>query len=249
MFVLLVNDDGVFAPGLRALYAALAGAGHTVRAVAPLAEQSGASSSVTLALPLRAREVADGAFTATGVSGSPADCVKLALSSLIPARPDVVVAGINAGGNTGVDVIYSGTVAAALEGALAGIPAMAVSYDAFRPGDLGGHARHAVELLERIDWTRLPERRVLNLNYPDRPLDRTLGVRVCSPAAASWEDRYEQRRDPRGYPYWWLSGCVPCGAVAPDSDRALLGQGFITLSPLRFDYADPAAEQSLRAML
>jgi 5'-nucleotidase len=239
----------VFSPGLRALYAALAGAGHEVRVVAPLSEQSGVSSSVTLTLPLRVREVVDGAFTATGVFGSPADCVKLALSGLIPHRPDLVLAGINAGGNTGVDVVYSGTVAAALEGALAGIPAMAVSYDSFRPGDLGEHARHAAAILERMDWARVPKRRVLNLNYPDRPLERTMGLRVCSPAVAPWEDRYEQRRDRRGYPYWWLSGYMSADAVAPDSDRALLGQGFITLSPLQFDYADHATEQNLREML
>lgn len=249
MNILLSNDDGVYAPGLRALYRALVAAGHNVTVVAPLSEQSGVSSSVTLTMPLRVRPITDGDFTGSGVFGSPADCVKLALSGLVPCKPDLVVAGINAGGNTGVDVIYSGTVAAALEGALSGYPALAVSYDAFRFDDISEQAQHAVALIGRIDWARLPDRRVLNLNYPHRPLAETRGLRVCSPASAPWEDRYEKRQDLRGYPYWWLSGYMSAEAIAADSDRALLSQGYITLSPLRFEFADTALEADLNVML
>jgi 5'-nucleotidase len=249
MNILLSNDDGIYAPGLRALHRALIAAGHTVTVVAPLAEQSGVSSSVTLTMPLRVRPVKDGAFAGSGVFGSPADCVKLALGSLLPVKPDLVVAGMNAGGNTGVDVIYSGTVAAALEGALSGCRSIAVSYDAFRLDDISEHAAHAVGIIGRIDWPRVPARRVLNLNYPNRPLAATRGLCVCPPASAPWEDTYEERLDLRGYPYWWLSGYMSADAIAPDSDRALLNQGYITLSPLRFDFADPEAETILNAML
>ncbi len=248
MRILLSNDDGIHAPGLRTLYAALREAGHEVRVVAPISEQSGVSSSVTLTMPLRVREVVDGGFSGTGVYGSPADCVKLALAELLPEKPDVVVAGINAGGNTGVDVIYSGTVAAALEGALSGCCSIAVSYDAFRFDDISGQARHAAELIGAVDWERIPQRRVLNLNYPHCPLSETRGVRVCAPAQAPWEDRYEERRDLRGFPYWWISGYMSADAIAPDSDRALLNQGYITLSPLRFDFADPATQQTLEGL-
>ena len=249
MNILLSNDDGIHSPGLRAMNKALAEAGHRVMVVAPLFEQSGVSSSVTLTMPLRVRPVQDGEFSGSGVFGSPADCVKLALAGLLPAKPDLVVAGINAGGNTGVDVIYSGTVAAALEGALSGYNSIAVSYDAFRLPDISEHAAHAVDLIGRIDWTRLPARRVLNLNYPNRPLSATRGLRICPPASAPWVDSYEERRDLRGYPYWWLSGYMSDGAVARDSDRALLNQGHITLSPLRFDFSDPETEAILDAML
>ena len=249
MNILLSNDDGIHAPGLRALYRALVAAGHKVTVVAPLSEQSGVSSSVTLTMPLRVRPVKDGDFTGSGVFGSPADCVKLALSGLMPVKPDLVVAGMNAGGNTGVDVIYSGTVAAALEGALSGYRSLAVSYDAFRFDDVSEQAAHAVDLLGRIDWSRVPARRVLNLNYPHRPVAETRGLRICPPASAPWEDRYEERQDLRGYPYWWLSGYMSADAIAPDSDRALLNQGYITLSPLRFDFADADTESVLTSML
>ena len=249
MHILLTNDDGIYASGLRALHAGLVNAGHHVDVVAPIAEQSGVSSSVTLTMPLRVRDVRDGDFQGTGVFGSPADCVKLALAQLLPRKPDLVVAGMNAGGNTGVDVIYSGTVAGALEGALSGYPSIAVSYDAFKFGDLGPQARHAAELIGRINWAGIPGRRVLNLNYPNCPLEETRGLRVCSPAQAPWEDMYEERRDLRDFPYWWISGYMSADAIAPDSDRALLTQGYITLSPLRFEFSDTETERTVAAML
>ena len=248
MRILLSNDDGIYAPGLRFLYAALRDAGHEVTVVAPMAEQSGTSSSVTLIMPLRVRHIRDGEFSGIGVFGSPADCVKLALAELLPEKPDLVMAGINAGDNTGVDVIYSGTVAAALEGALSGYHAMAVSYDAFRFEDLSEQARHAANLISAVDWSRIPPRRVLNLNYPRCPLSEAKGLRICPPAEAPWEDRYEERQDLRGFPYWWISGYMSADAIAPGSDRSLLTQGYITLSPLRFEFADTATQEELRSM-
>ena len=249
MKILLTNDDGISAPGIRALYKALVQAGHTVTVVAPMNEQSGVSSSVTLIMPLRVRPVEDAGFQGTGVFGSPADCVKLALANLMETKPDLVIAGINAGGNTGVDVIYSGTVAAALEGALSGYPSLAVSYDAFRLPDISEHARHAVSLAERIDWAKVPKRRVLNLNYPNCALKDAKNLLICPPASAPWEDCYEERKDLRGFPYWWISGYMSADAVGVKSDRGLLNQGHITLSPLRFDFSDPDLEKNLQTML
>ena len=249
MNILLTNDDGVYAPGLRAMHKALVEAGHRVTVVAPMNEQSGVSSSVTLIMPLRVRPIEEPGFKGTGVFGSPADCVKLALANLMPEKPDLVVSGINAGGNTGVDVIYSGTVAAALEGALSGCAALAVSYDSFRLPDISQHAAHAVALAARINWQALPARRVLNLNYPNRPLAEAKELMVCPPAQAPWEDKYEERKDLRGFPYWWVSGYMSADAVGMQSDRGLLNQGHITLSPLRFDFSDAALEQQLAVML
>lgn len=249
MNILLSNDDGIHAPGIRAMYKALKEAGHTVTVVAPMNEQSGVSSSVTLIMPLRVRKIEEPEFKGMAVFGSPADCVKLALSNLLETKPDLVIAGINAGGNTGVDVIYSGTVAAALEGALSGYPSLAVSYDAFRLPDISEQARHAVALAEGIDWSQLPKRRVLNLNYPNCPLSESKGLIVCQPAQAPWEDTYEERKDLRGFPYWWVSGYMSADAVGVRSDRGLLNQGHITLSPLRFDFSDSELEQQLQGML
>lgn len=249
MDVLLTNDDGILAPGLRALHAALREAGHTVWAVAPMRQQSGVGHSLTVFEPLRTRRVAEADFSGIGVHGTPTDCVKLGLGGLTPRRPDLVMAGINLGPNVGPDIFYSGTVAAAAEGAHDAVPSMAISHaDHSGATDLMAHARHAVALAERIDWTRLAPRRVLNLNYPGGRLDEARGLRVCPQSPAVWRNIYDRRQDPRGDPYWWLTGDVPEESVGPGTDRALLAEGYITLTPLRFEYTDEAALEILERM-
>ncbi len=245
MNILLTNDDGIYAKGIRALYKALIKAGHEVTVIAPLSEKSGVSSSVTLIMPLRVRQIEEENFSGLGVFGTPADCVKLGLSSLMEKKPDLVMSGINAGGNTGVDVIYSGTVAAALEGALSGYPAMAVSFDDFRINDISKEADHAVSLAEKIDWKAIPERRVINVNYPKCGIDASKGMEICPPATIPWDDKYEERRDIRGLPYWWISGYMPSDKLSPNSDRALLNNGYITVSPIRFEFVDSKTEEIL----
>ncbi|WP_300858234.1 5'/3'-nucleotidase SurE [uncultured Desulfovibrio sp.] len=247
MHVLLTNDDGIMAPGLRALYAALVEAGHTVLAVAPLRQQSGVGHSLTVFEPLRARTIEEPDFSGTGVHGTPTDCVKLGLGALAPRRPDLVMAGINLGPNVGPDIFYSGTVGAAAEGAHDAVPSMAVSHaDHSGRVDLLAHARHAVA--GRIDWGRVAPRRVLNLNYPAGELAAARGLRVCPQSDAVWRNIYERRDDPRGDPYWWLTGDVPESSVRPGTDKALLAQGYVTLTPLRFEYTDDAALEALAAM-
>ena len=249
MHVLLTNDDGIMAPGLRALYAALVEAGHTVTAVAPLRQQSGVGHSLTVFEPLRTRAVEEPGFNGTGVHGTPTDCVKLGLGALAPRRPDLVMAGINLGPNVGPDIFYSGTVGAAAEGAHDAVPSMAVSHaDHSGRQDLLEHARHAVALAGRIDWSRVAPRRVLNLNYPAGALAEARGLRVCPQSDAVWRNIYERRADPRGEPYWWLTGDVPATSVRAGTDKALLGEGYITLTPLRFEYTDDDALAALSGM-
>ncbi len=249
MHVLLTNDDGIMAPGLRALYAALVEAGHTVLAVAPLRQQSGVGHSLTVFEPLRARTIEEPDFSGTGVHGTPTDCVKLGLGALAPRRPDLVMAGINLGPNVGPDIFYSGTVGAAAEGAHDAVPSMAVSHaDHSGRVDLLAHARHAVALAGRIDWGRVAPRRVLPLTYPAGELAAARGLRVCPQSDAVWRTIYERRDDPRGDPYWWLTGDVPESSVRPGTDKALLAQGYVTLTPLRFEYTDDAALEALAAM-
>ena len=249
MHVLLTNDDGIMAPGLRALYAALTEAGHTVLAVAPLRQQSGVGHSLTVFEPLRTRSVEEPGFRGTGVHGTPTDCVKLGLGALAPRRPDLVMAGINLGPNVGPDIFYSGTVGAAAEGAHDAVPSMAVSHaDHSGRQDLLEHARHAVALAGRIDWSRVAPRRVLNLNYPAGALAEARGLRVCPQSDAVWRNIYERRDDPRGEPYWWLTGDVPATSVRAGTDKALLGEGYITLTPLRFEYTDDDALEALAGM-
>jgi 5'-nucleotidase len=246
MDIILTNDDGIWAVGLRSLYRKLTEAGHSVHVVAPLTEQSSVGHAVTLSSPLRVKHVNDGSFRGYGVSGTPVDCVKIALGTVLSFEPQLLVSGINAGANVGVDILYSGTVAAATEAALAGIPALAVSYDDFRPSDLDEQAAFAAEFVARQDWRSLPQRRVLNLNFPRGTVAESRGLKLCPQTRAAYEDWYEERIDPRGSPYYWLCGEILPQNLEPDSDRALLSQGYITLTPLTFEFTDHELMRSLR---
>ncbi|NDV19823.1 5'/3'-nucleotidase SurE [Pseudodesulfovibrio sp. JC047] len=241
MNILLANDDGIQAPGLRALYFALKKAGHDVHVVAPVTEQSAVGHAVTFFMPVRVKEFKENGFVGQGVYGTPVDCVKLGLSTLLETPPDLVVSGINAGANVGVDILYSGTVSAATEGALMEIPAMAVSMDNFNPVDLSGQAQYCADLIVKIPWAELPGKCVLNLNFPNCPIEEARELRFCPHTRASYQDWYSTRQDPRGRPYYWLDGAIPPERICADSDRALLSDGHITLTPLHFDFTDRAA--------
>ncbi|MGX7948256.1 5'/3'-nucleotidase SurE [Oleidesulfovibrio alaskensis] len=238
MFIALTNDDGIQAPGLRAMYKALKEAGHTVQVVAPVTEQSAVGHAVTIALPLRVKIFSENGFQGMGVYGTPTDCVKLGLNALLDKKPDIVVSGINAGANVGPDILYSGTVSAATEAAHMGYPSLAVSYDNFKPDDIAAHARFAVEIMESMPWQSLPPRCVLNLNLPDVPMQQCKGLTLCPQTRAVWKDWYDHRTDPRGNSYWWLNGIIPPETVAEGTDRDMLTRGYATLTPLRFDFTD-----------
>ncbi len=249
MDILLTNDDGIRAVGLRALYAALTKAGHRVHVAAPMTEQSAVGHSVTLFSPLRVKEVEEAGFSGLGISGTPADCVKLALSHLLPKLPDMIVSGINSGANVGVDVLYSGTVSAATEGALAGVPAMAVSVDDFHPEELSAQAEYAVRLLDGDFWSGFPRHCVLNLNFPAGPLSEAKGLKVCRQTGSTYRDWYDERNDPRGNPYYWLCGVIPPENVEPDSDRDYLSRRYITVTPLTFDLTHAVYMETLSRQL
>ncbi len=249
MDIVLTNDDGIWAVGLRALYSELLKAGHKVTVVAPLTEQSAVGHAVTLSSPLRVKEVNQNNFQGYGISGTPVDCVKIALGTVLSFEPDLLISGINSGANVGVDILYSGTVAAATEAALAGIPALAVSIDEFRPVNLDPQAEYVAGFIQDIDWPRIPRRRVLNLNFPKCPLDQTRGLRICPQTQAVYEDWYDKRIDPRGGPYYWLCGEILPQNLETDSDRSLLSQDFLTLTPLTFDFTDHGFLDQLRQHL
>jgi len=239
MDILLTNDDGIRAHGLRALYRALTEAGHRVSVAAPMTEQSAVGHAVTLFSPLRAKEVEEPGFKGIGISGTPVDCVKLAVRHLLRERPpDLVVSGINSGANVGVDVLYSGTVSAATEGALAGIPALAVSVDDFHPEDLSEQAGFVAGLVDSPVWQSIPGQCVLNLNFPSGSFSANKGLLLCPQTGAVYQDWYEERHDPRGHAYYWLNGVIPEQHVLSGTDRDLLSQGHITLTPLKFELTD-----------
>lgn len=248
MIIALTNDDGIQAPGLRAIYAALIRAGHTVYCVAPVTEQSAVGHAVTLSMPLRVKDFSESDFQGKGVYGTPVDCIKLGLSRLLPQTPDIVVSGINAGANVGPDILYSGTVSAATEGALLGIPSVAVSYDSFSIKNITEHATLAVSLIEKIAWKSLPKRCVVNMNLPSCGHKEIAGVKICPQTNAVWKDWYEERTDPRGQKYWWLDGVIPPETVGEGTDRALLSAKWVTITPLEFSFTDHNAMQILSSV-
>ncbi|CAK7066477.1 MAG: 5'-nucleotidase SurE [Desulfovibrio sp.] len=252
MIVALTNDDGIRAPGLRSLYTALNEAGYDVRVIAPMSEQSAVGHSITIREPLRAKEYKENGFSGFGISGTPADCIKLGTSVLLDEEPDIVLSGINAGANVGPDIMYSGTVAAAREAAAMGCSAMALSYDSFTPVDpaeLARYATFAVDLMTRIPWQKIPDKRVINVNFPNVPFSECKGLKICPQTSAVWHDWYVEHKDPRGTPYWWLDGEIPPSMVAPGTDRAYLTEGWITLTPLRFDFTDTDTLAALQGVL
>lgn len=249
MNVLLTNDDGIGSPGIAALYRALVDAGHRVWAVAPMTQQSGVSRALTVFSPLRAESFEMDGLSGMGIHGTPADCVKLGLGGIADAPVDLVLAGINAGPNSGPDIYYSGTVAAAAEGAQAGLPSMSISHDSHEPAaDFGKMARHAVALAEKIDFASLGPGIVVNVNYPKNFPEKGGRLRVCPRSRAAWRNVYDRRYDPRGRPYWWLVGEVPAESIGTDTDRGLLASGHVTVTPLLFDFEAPEALEKLRAL-
>ena len=241
MLILLTNDDGIQAPGIAAMYRELVHLGDVV-VVAPETVQSATGHGITLSTPLLTSSVKiENAFVGTAVDGRPADCVKLAVNQLLPRRPDLVVSGVNAGANVGVNVIYSGTVAAALEAAFLGLPAIASSLFLRNhvPTDFARAALLTRQTIERILAHGLPAGQMMNINIPalqpDQPPAGTKVVRQCTRA---WVDTYERRQDPRGRDYFWNNSVFTLGETESDTDVAAIRDGFIAVTPLQFDLTD-----------
>ena len=249
MFIMLTNDDGIHARGLRAVYGYLLAAGHEVRVVAPLGEQSAVGHSITILQPLRVKEIEEPGFTGLAVTGTPTDCVKLGLTSLLDRKPDLIVSGMNAGANVGPDILYSGTVAAATEGAAMGVPSLAVSHHSFKHLDLDEYAEFAVSLISRLPWAEIPARRVMNLNLPSCPFKEFKGLCLAPQTDVPWTDWYDERTDPRGGRYWWLNGDIPLDRVQAGSDKYQMEQGYAVLTPLKFEFTDQNTLGALRRAL
>jgi 5'-nucleotidase len=236
--ILLTNDDGIYAPGLRALRRELATLG-SVTVVAPATEQSAAGHSVTLLNPLLVQEVFDDdrSFIGWAVEGRPADCVKLAILELLPQPPDLVVSGLNAGSNAGINVLYSGTVAAAVEASFYKLTAIACSQDCSRPRptDFARGAAHARRIIERILAHAPPAGALFNVNVPDPERGEPKGVRVVPQNVAAYVEKYDRRTDPRGRVYFWTGPDFHCPEPHPDTDVSALAEGYLTVTPLQFD--------------
>jgi 5'-nucleotidase len=243
MLILLTNDDGIQAPGIVAMYRELVKLGE-VMVIAPETAQSATGHGITLNSPLlTSRVTIENGFTGTAVDGRPADCVKLAFAQLLHRQPDLVVSGINAGANVGINVIYSGTVAAAIEAAFLGAPSIATSLFLRNhvPVDFARAAVLSRQSIELILEKGLPAGQVASVNIPAlQPEESPAGVRVVRQCTRPWIDSYERRQDPRGRDYFWNSSVYSLGETEHDTDVAALRDKFITITPLQFDLTEHA---------
>jgi 5'-nucleotidase len=247
--ILVTNDDGIHAPGIFALKQALDAAGHTVTVCAPDRPRSASGHSITLHKPLRLHEVAlpDGSI-GHAASGTPADCVALGVLDVLDNDLDLVVSGINHGPNLGWDVTYSGTVSAAMEAVIIGVPAFAVSVASYaREIHWDGAARFAARLAARIGERRLPPAVLLNVNAPDLPEGQIRGVRVTTQGDRQYVDRLEKRHDPMGRPYYWLGGKIHDKEAPEGSDVKAVGEGYISVTPIHLDLTAHAFLPALRS--
>lgn len=254
MRILLTNDDGIHAPGLAAMRRALAPLGE-VMVVAPATEQSGVGHSITFLSPLMASQVFDGdELRGWAVEGSPADCVKLAIAELCLDEqgnrwlPDLVVSGINGGLNVGVNVLYSGTVAAATEGALNNLPSIAVSLEYDQHAKFDNAASQTVAIIEQmLELNAWQEHRLYNLNFPtSATIDNVdADVRIVEMGSTKWDANFEERKDPFGRRYFWTVGTPPIDPPDAATDVVAIRSGAISLTPLTIERTD---EEQLNKM-
>lgn len=245
MRILLSNDDGYFAPGLAALHAAMLPLGE-VTVVAPERDRSGASNSLTLDRPLYVRTSAQGFRY---VNGTPTDCVHLAVTGLLDHLPDIVVSGVNHGANMGDDTIYSGTVAAAMEGFLLGIPAIAVSLSGRSHGNFAAAAAVAARLVQRFSRRAFPEPALLNVNVPDVPADRLGPLEVTRLGKRHKAEPVIRSQNPRGDTVYWVGAAGDAADAGPGTDFHAVAQGRVSVTPLQVDLTRFAQADALRGWL
>ena len=241
--ILITNDDGVHAPGLAALLKRIAEVAR-VAVVAPDREQSAVSHALTLHHPLRAARIGDDVFA---VEGTPTDCVNLGIHSLLDFRPDLVISGVNRGGNMGDDVTYSGTVAAALEATLMGIPAIAVSLATTGSGEhFDAAALCAARLARTVFEKGLPADTFLNVNVPDLPAERLLPALITCQGKRSYEGTIVDNVDPRGRNYYWIGTADLSFRDIPGSDYHAVSRGHVSITPLHIDLTNYASIEMLK---
>jgi len=241
MRILLSNDDGIYAPGIFHLYEAIKDLGD-VTVVAPSTERSAVGHAITLSDPLKTRMVErNGRPFGYAVGGTPADCVKLAVSCLMPQPPDFVLSGINHGPNPGISIIYSGTVSAATEGTILGIPSMAISIDTFGDAQWATAAGVARNLTQQLAKHGLPPDTLLNVNVPNLPPSELRGYRVTRMGRSRFVEVFDRREDPRGNVYYWMGGEMELVDEREGSDIHALRDGYVSLSPIGIDLTQYSA--------
>ncbi|MDX1455003.1 MAG: 5'/3'-nucleotidase SurE [Gammaproteobacteria bacterium] len=250
MHVLVSNDDGFRAEGIQALAAELreGGVGDSLRVsvVAPDRNRSGASNSLTLEYPLHVREEGEGVYS---VDGTPTDCVHLAVTGFLADEPDMVVSGVNHGANLGDDVLYSGTVAAAMEGRFLGLPAVAVSLVSDRPTHFDTAARVAREILQHLLRDPLPPDTILNVNVPDMPWEALRGFKSTRLGHRHKAEPVVPSEDPKGRRLYWIGPPGPEQDAGPDTDFHAVSEGYVSVTPLTIDLTRQDAREQVTGWL
>jgi 5'-nucleotidase len=241
--ILVTNDDGITAPALYGLREALADLGR-VFIVAPDRDQSATSHGLTLHRPMRIENPATDVYA---IEGTPTDCVIAATHGLLPVRPDLVVSGVNRGPNMGDDVFYSGTVAAAIEGAMQGLPGLAFSLVASGLADFTYACAFARRLVEVVRVEGMPAKSVLNVNVPNRPAAEITGVEITRLGKRVYQDTLIERTDPRGRKYYWIGGDRPVWEPEPESDFLAVDEGRVSITPLHLLLTDEPLRERIEA--
>ncbi len=243
MHILVANDDGILSPGLQVLAEACQTVGH-VTVVAPDREQSAQSHALTMSRPLRPIRRPDGTWQ---VDGTPTDCVLLALEALMPERPSFVFSGINHGPNMGEDVLYSGTVSAAMEAVVLGIPGVAISLAGRRDDLLPGYRHLVARLIQRIcALPEFPPYTLLNVNLPPIPADEVKGIRVARLGSRFFSESVAKQQDPWGREVLWIGGGKITWTGADDTDHAAVADGYVSITPLKMDLTNHALLETVR---
>ncbi|MGH1538626.1 MAG: 5'/3'-nucleotidase SurE [Gammaproteobacteria bacterium] len=245
MHLLLSNDDGIDAIGLKSLAEAMAPLGK-ISVVAPNRNRSAASNSLTLERPIRAQEVAKDWYS---VDGTPTDCVHLAITGLLKDEPDIVVSGINAGANLGDDVIYSGTVAAAIEGRFLGLPAVAISLTSFQPKFMQDAAQVSAKLVANLTDTTLPSDVIININIPDIAKNEIKGMQTTRLGNRHKAEPVVEAQDPRGKPIYWVGAAGPEQDAGIGTDFHAVNNNYVSVSPMHLDLTHYKAMQDVEDWL
>ena len=250
--ILVVNDDGISAPGIRKLINIMNDFGDVV-VVAPEWPQSGMGHAITINATLRCDKITmdDGAQTEYSVSGTPVDCVKLAVNQILYRKPDLCVSGINHGSNSSINVIYSGTMSAAVEGALEGIPSVGFSLlDFSHDADFSEGEKYIRKILQSVIENGLPEGVCLNVNIPkSKKNEKIKGMKICRQAKANWEEEFDERKDPNGRTYYWLTGKFVNYDKGDDTDERALENHFVSVVPVQYDVTAHHAISTLNNMI
>ena len=246
LHIVLCNDDGINSEGILALAQEIKKIAD-ISVIAPASQQSAVGHAITVNYPLRAVPFhKNGDFFGYAVEGTPADCIKLGVRFLVKEKPDLIISGINHGSNTAINIIYSGTVSAATEGTILGIPSIAVSLTSYQNLDFTYAAKFTARLALLVAEKGLPERTLLNVNVPAVPEDQIKGVLITKQGISTWEDRFDVRRDPANREYFWLTGSMNVIDTEADTDQIAIKNNYVSVTPVHYDLTDRKMLESMK---